>query len=186
MNHTATVRNIDPALDQLRVCLAVAVSDNPLPQTKLTHQAGVQAPVRVIMPMKPDIRIFGRVIIGEIASPAAQEHPRTRRIAIAGHGRPQAMLAQELASLVAGRRITAGRVAQDHGVDFGRFGERFLNFSRLVADNPTAENELVADDFQLHCRCAHRQQHQGADQDPPHQRCTGPCGRKRMPLRRLR
>src|SRR5271169_7077764 len=30
MDHTPTERNIDPALDQLRICLAVTVFDNPV------------------------------------------------------------------------------------------------------------------------------------------------------------
>src|SRR5208283_221291 len=93
MDHPATVRNIDPALDQLRVGLAVAVSDDPISQTVLTDQAGVQAPICVIMSMKADIRIFRRIIIGEEASAAAEKHPRAGWIAIAGHGGTQAMLA---------------------------------------------------------------------------------------------
>src|SRR6202007_3018108 len=70
MDHTATIWNIDPALDQLRVRLAVAVSDDQVSQMVLINQVGVQMPTCVIMSMKPDIGVFRRVIIGEIASAA--------------------------------------------------------------------------------------------------------------------
>src|SRR5438876_11001981 len=68
MDHSAAIRNIDPALDQWRVGLPVAIFDDPIAQTVLTNQGCVQMPVRVIMPMKADMRVFRRIIIGKITS----------------------------------------------------------------------------------------------------------------------
>src|SRR6266436_642493 len=76
MDHAAAVWNIDPALDQIRVCPTVAIFDDPIAQTVLTHQSGVQMPVSVIMPMKADMSVFRRIIIGKITSATAEKHSR--------------------------------------------------------------------------------------------------------------
>ena len=74
MDHPAAVRNIDPAFDQIRVCFTVAIFDDPITQTVLMHQSGVQMPISVIMSVEADVSVFGRIIIGKVTSAAAEKH----------------------------------------------------------------------------------------------------------------
>jgi DNA-binding transcriptional LysR family regulator len=70
-----------------------------------------------------------------------------------------------LSYLIAGRCVSPWRVAQDHGCDAWRASESFSYLTRLIANHRPAEDDLIADDLQLHRRCSRRQKAKHHQQD---------------------
>jgi hypothetical protein len=64
------------------------------------------------MPVKADIVILRKIIVGEVTGAAAEKHPGARRVSVAGHCRANAARSEHLTYLVAGRRISSRRIAQ--------------------------------------------------------------------------
>src|ERR1700756_3715844 len=113
-------------------------------------------PRPIIMSVKADIVALREIIVGEVTSAAAEKHSGARGVAVARYGRPQTAFSKQLAYLIAGRRVSTPRVAQDHDLDARRACESFSNLIRLVTDYRAAENELISDNLQLHRRCPRR------------------------------
>ena len=58
MEHAAAIGNIDPTLYQHRVGLSVTVFHDPIAQTVLAYEIGVEMPHPIVMPVKSDIVIL--------------------------------------------------------------------------------------------------------------------------------
>ena len=161
MDHATTIRNIDPALHQRGVGFAVTVLDDPITQTVLANSRRVQTAHPIIMPVKADIVGFRHIIVGEVTAAAAEKHPRARGVAVAGDCGAQSALAQQLTHLIAGRRVSPRRVAQDYGLDPWRGGESFPDLARLIAEHRPRKDDLIADNLQLHRqrRCRRERRH---------------------------
>src|SRR6202035_2094205 len=110
------------------------------------------------MSVKADIVGLGEIIVREVTSAAAEKHSGARGVAVARHGSTHTTLSKQLTYLIASRRVSTPRVAQDHGLNPWGACESFSNLSGLVADHRAAENELISDNLQLHPkrRCRHR------------------------------
>jgi len=76
MNAPGSARDVDPALDQCWVGLAVGIADDPVLEVQFCDVGGVQIAVAVVMTVKPDLRVFGWVVVGEIAPLTAEIQPR--------------------------------------------------------------------------------------------------------------
>src|SRR5260370_10447698 len=104
-------------------------------------------PHPIIMPVKADIVVLREIIVGEVTSVAAEKHSGARGVAVARHCRAQTALSKQLTHLIAGRRVSTPRVAQDHDLDARRACESFSNLIRLVSDHRTAEDRLISHDL---------------------------------------
>ena len=58
MDHPAAIRNVNPALDQQRVGLAITVFDNPIPQTVFAYQIRVEMPRPIVVPVKANVVVL--------------------------------------------------------------------------------------------------------------------------------
>ena len=55
--------------------LAVGIADDPVLEVQFCDIGGVQIAVAVVMAVKPDLRVLGRVIVREITLLAAEIQP---------------------------------------------------------------------------------------------------------------
>ena len=72
MDHATAIRNIDPTLYQQGIGLTVTVVYEPVTQTVLAYQIGVEMPHPIVMAVKPDIVVLRHVIAGEVTSAAVE------------------------------------------------------------------------------------------------------------------
>ena len=71
VDEAAAERNVDPALHQGGIRLAVGVFVDPSGEAKTRDVSGVEKSIRPVMPVEADLRELLRVVASELADYAA-------------------------------------------------------------------------------------------------------------------